>query len=455
MAGNIGTSSDASSELPTSSETRLLPGVERVLALSTASQYTFKPSFRDIGKLKAFMRALPHSTVSGGHASLMRYDIGEGRRFPFSVLAILELAARSVSPTEWRNQVAEIFQTWPENFHQAIIQQTVIGQLICEVLANSEFEEIVQQPPYAGNDLWPVVTMIAMYCLSRSLDGSEVLGSEYRLKRILQMLRSSIEEDGEVTGSWPDEDNKQSDRNGKFLELPKYREDMYGVWTAHLYREPTADRREPVVVVNISPDFTGYSCIAYPDWEADSFEVITGPVDRSTRSSVPSCTEIQPSFQHTVRVQMPDADTAAYGSRMRLLDVKCDDAEFSKMSQVLQLAESQEQGPQNGNPELATSQPAAPVAPISSQMPVTTAQHPAAQLPEPQYGSAPAGNMPGPFHSAYNIAPIQPVHSVPLFAPSLPSAQPYINAQAAAAQNPFVSYGSLQQMPAFIQPVLS
>ena len=274
----------------------------------------------------------------------------------------------------------------------------------------------MQQPPDAGNDLWPIVSMIAMYCLSRNLDGSEVLGSQHRLQRILQMLRSSIEEDGEVTGSWPDDENEHTDRNGKFLELPKYREDMFGVWTATLYREPTANRREPVVVVNISPDYTGYSCIAYPDWHADSFEVITGPVDRFTRSSVPPCTEIQPAYQHTVRVQMPDADTAAYGPRMLKLDMACDEAEFSKMSQVLQLAEqSQEQGPQNGNPELATSQPAAPVAPISSQVPVTTAQYPAAQLPEPQYASAPAGNMPGPFHSAYNIAPIQPVAGTELF----------------------------------------
>ena len=75
MAGTTTTLSTSAHEA-LSATAIILPAIERVFAITTASQHAARPTLTS-ARYVSVRSTLSMSTVTGGHVSLMRYDIGK------------------------------------------------------------------------------------------------------------------------------------------------------------------------------------------------------------------------------------------------------------------------------------------------------------------------------------------------------------------------------------------
>ena len=90
--------------------------VTRVLKLATGSQHTVHLTETSLSRLRLYLRALARGPTTGGHYSLLRFDVGDQRRFPFALLPLLQLSALYPDATDYYRAIQDLFRTWPDNF---------------------------------------------------------------------------------------------------------------------------------------------------------------------------------------------------------------------------------------------------------------------------------------------------------------------------------------------------
>ena len=429
--------------------------VTRVLKLATGSQHTVHLTETSLPRLRLYLRALARGPTTGGHYSLLRFDVGDQRRFPFALLPLLQLSALYPDATDHYRAIQDVFRTWPDNFQQAVIQQTVIGRLVWEVYQSPLMDDLVQRAPYSNSDLWPIATMVMQYALDRHLDGSETLSSPSRLEDIFKMLRCSADiTEGATTVSWPVAD-LENDHITRSLAIPFYLSYLNSVWVADLATSSAAGLPEPVVVLKVLPDFRQHNCMVYSDHSSEDLEVVIPSAPSLHQHAVRQVTELQPAWESGVLQPLP---TYVNGHDFYRYTWDQDDLlnkDTTRMhEQVLQhMAQMDEETP-SGMPMLSTAQLAQ-----QASVPVATTVPSAPVHTIPLIGTS--ATQPGPFANVFANTAAQNLQSASLFAPSLPGMQPYLTAMPhtisgmpSAAQGPLFAHSSLPYSAAPMQHVL-